>query len=712
MGRRYRRDTRHADTELSTLTGEAQVSALDALISDARTLTYEAISVHTNHTLSAQIYGADPLDAVATVSDKYEIVRQAQPEHPRLDPLGNTLNAVMRLAKAHANLHEIDEQLQHGDVAVAASSVAETAGLLGELEGDRAITSEYVVLMHSQLLRKRAAVRAELEYVVEQTCWVALHGAVSEVHAMYGVAVSSDGAPYENAVTPSELLFALAELGLARGRMDRMADDLVTHCLVPLMRRPHEPLAVAHSPMGATLSIGAFAPPADASNSNNGGGGSGGGVHCELVRDKWAEVLRFVRSDVFHDVDVDEDLADLYAYLGSRMWRVVCPLVRSELLMPLVPACAEELADCGAMEPLLQLEDAWLEMRLITQNDLRIKEAVRNVVLAHVAKRRRDLLATVAAVLASNDDNTVVVGGSSDSSSEEGDGDGKGKGKGQGKAKGKGLVGDSDRLAFPRCAISERAQTLVDFVNETMALTAADSEETPPLAALYFHAVRDALILHRALSRPAANGDDLKRAFVQFNDCEFISHNLATLGLRHRGRWPPVLKASATFTDAISAYRELGRLAMAPVLERLREQLSLALGSWQGQGASAEGALALACAVVERVCSVGSLYLSAEMFLRVLGVLVAPLAVFVAAWLEGIGAVGDVEARAVLRLVAPVVGLRDRFRYTAAGVAEDGVGFAQGTCAPVSKYCPEWDPLMVQIDRLTALSSKIATNSI
>ncbi|KAI7826691.1 Centromere/kinetochore Zw10-domain-containing protein [Kickxella alabastrina] len=656
MGRRYRRDTRHADTELSTLTGEAQVSALDALISD--------ISPH-NHTLSAQIYGADPLDAVATVSDKYEIVRQAQPENPRLDPLGNTLNAVMRLAKAHANLHEIDEQLQHGDVAVAASSVAETAGLLGELEGDRAITSEYVVLMHSQLLRKRAAVRAELEYV----------------HAMYGVAVSSDGAPYENAVTPSELLFALAELGLARGRMDRMADDLVTHCLVPLMRRPHEPLAVAHSPMGATLSIGAFAPPADASNSNNGGGGSGGGVHCELVRDKWAKVLWFVRSDVFHDVDVDEDLADLYAYLGSRMWRVVCPLVRSELLMPLVPACAEELADCGAMGPLLQLEDAWLEMRLITQNDLRIKAAVRDVVLAHVAKRRRDLLATVAAVLASNDDNTVVVGGSSDR---------------------KGLVGDSDRLAFPQCAISERAQTLVDFVNETMALTAADSEETPPLAALYFHAVRDALILHRALSRPAANGDDLKRAFVQFNDCEFISHNLATLGLRHRGRWPPVLKASATFTDAISAYRELGRLAMAPVLERLREQLSLALGSWQGQGASAEGALALACAVVERVCSVGSLYLSAEMFLRVLGVLVAPLAVFVAAWLEGIGAVGDVEARAVLRLVAPVVGLRDRFRYTAAGVAEDGVGFAQG----------HWDPLMVQIDRLTALSSKIATNSI
>ncbi|KAJ2226460.1 ribosome biogenesis protein ytm1 [Coemansia sp. RSA 1722] len=718
--RRYRRGgaTRDDTVDFAQLSGAAQLEALHALVDGARTTTYEAIGMHTSDAPSARVYGTDPLDAVATANEKFEAAREQQrgdaAADAQLDAIGCALRAVVRLAKAHANLRDTDEQLQHGDVAVAASAVAEAATLLAELQADadapRLVARAPVDALHTLLVKKRAALRAELEYVAAETYRVSAHGPTADVAVAYSVAANADGVPYENPVTPSDLFFALAELGLARARVDALADALVARCFVPLLRSPADPVAVARTKIGATISFGAFvgprAEPAAADPD----------LRCALVRDKWAIVVDFVQRDVFHDVDVTDDHADVYAYLGARLWTALCPLLREALLVPLVPdAAAAAVADTHRLVPLLELEEKWLAAGLIAPDALHIKAAVADLLHAYVAKRRRDLLTTVASVLAIDDTNTVVVGGPGDmplldTSSKSA----------THKKPAKKTAADAS-LAFPRCSVSARAQTLVDFARETIALTVAQDspsdEGAPSTAALYFYAVRDAFCLYRCLTPPPAS-DDPKRAFVLFNDCEFISHHLATLGLRYRDKWPPALQASATLVDVVASYRALAKTSIGPVLARTKDRIRHALGSWtradwmladivddQALLDAAENSLALAAGIVTHIAAVAAAHLPDSMHLRVLGLLVGPIAEAVTRRISQAASVSDSAARALLRLVSAVLALADCFRHS-----PDSAQSVEAK-APVSKYCPEWDALLAQIDRLKKLSAQIPTTT-
>ncbi|KAJ2719842.1 ribosome biogenesis protein ytm1 [Coemansia sp. Benny D115] len=717
--RRYNQRAGTGEDDMATfaaLSAPQQLSTLEALVDDARAASYEAISSYNGDILGTRIYGADPLDAVATANDKYEAAREQQGSTPRLDAIGRALRAVVRLAKAHANLREMDEQLQHGDLAVAASSVAEAATLLAELTADpecfKLVARGPLDTLQSLLLKKRAALRAELEYVADSICCVRAQGPVAEVSVAYMVSVNADGAPYENSVSSSDLFFAMAELGLATARADAIADTLVTHCFVPLLRRPEEPLAVARTRLGATLSVGSFT-----SKSTPGVTDSD---RCALVRDKWASVLDFMRQDVFHEVDIEDDHADLYAYIGSRLWSTLCPLVRDVLLMPMIPSDPVLLGDTQALVPLLELEDKWLEMGLVQPEALRIKMAVQDVVQAYMDKRRRDLLAVVAGVLASDDTNTVVVGGDSGGILEGGKMAKKDKSNGK---SAKGAASDSV-LGFPRCSISQRAQTLVDFARETVSLaTQETTKDTTDTAALYFYAVRDAFVLYRCLLPRYGNPEDAKAAFVMYNDCEYICHHLATLGLKGREKWPDALKASATFVDTIASYRALAKTALGPMLNRVRGQVAHALGPWTKPECSLlstlrvdgldgmDTALALACGILERISSVALAYLPSDMCFRTLGLLIGPVVQHVAERIKSAAAPSDSEARALLRLVAPALGLADSFKYLSTE-SRNGLWFAKGSRAPVSKYCAEWDSLLEQIERLRSLSANIPTSSV
>ncbi|KAJ1828018.1 ribosome biogenesis protein ytm1, partial [Coemansia sp. RSA 2599] len=654
--RRYRRGgaAREDTLDFAQLSGDAQLAALEALVDDARTTTYEAIGMHASDAPSARIYGADPLDAVATANEKFETAREQQQgdaaADAQLDSIGRALRAVVRLAKAHANLRDIDEQLQHGDVAVAASAVAEAATLLAELQTDpdspKLVARASVETLQTLLIKKRAALRAELDYVAAETYRISVHGPLADVAVAYSIASNADGVPYENPVTPSDLFFALAELGLARARLDALADALAARCFLPLLRNSSEPVAVVHTKIGATMSIGAFVgarsetAPADPV------------ARCSQVRDKWAVVLDFVQSDVFHDVDVADDHADVYTYLGSRLWAALCPLLRESLLVPLVPDAAASIDDTQQLVPLLELEEKWLAVGLISADALHIKAAVKDLLQAYVSKRRRDLLTTVASVLAIDDANTVVVGGET-SLLDAG-------GKPAGHKKNSKKVSADASLTFPRCSVSARAQTLVDFARETIALTVAqeDAENTPNTAALYFHAVRDSFCLYRCLTpRPA--GDDPKRAFVLFNDCEYICHHLATLGLRYRDKWPPALQSSATLVDVVASYRALAKASISPVLTRTKDRIQHALGKWTQADwlladivddqlllDKAENSLVLASGIVSQIAGVAAAHLPDSMHFRVLGLLIGPIAEAVSSRLKQAVLISDSAARA------------------------------------------------------------------
>ncbi|KAJ1783394.1 hypothetical protein LPJ59_006592, partial [Coemansia sp. RSA 2399] len=145
--RRYgkQRDGSDADrfTDFADKGSDEQLSLLEAWIEQARASTYEAINSHHRDFVGMRMYGHDPLDEVATLNDKYEAVRSrigeggtADSTLARLDSIGRALRAIVRLAKTHANLKDVDEQILHGEIAVAASSVAEANDLLRELDAD------------------------------------------------------------------------------------------------------------------------------------------------------------------------------------------------------------------------------------------------------------------------------------------------------------------------------------------------------------------------------------------------------------------------------------------------------------------------------------------------------------------------------------------------------------------------------------------------
>ncbi|KAJ2799981.1 ribosome biogenesis protein ytm1, partial [Coemansia helicoidea] len=425
--RRHRREEADAgQAGHGERSADEQLAAMEALLEEARASAYEAINSHHRDFLSIRVYAQDPLDELATLNEKYEAVRARVADEDadpgggrvqRLDAAGRALQAIVRLAKAHANLKDIDDQILHGDIAVAASAIAEAGGLLHELGADspRLVSAQPLEVLQAQHLKKRAALRAELDYLTAEMYRFGDGGAVHELAVSYCVTANYDGVPYEGPVTLSDLFFALAQLGLAQDMADRLVSSLVSRWLAPLLRNPAEPLSVTRVRLFATMSIGAFSagrrdsdpptlPAAAATRALL-------EAHCEALRAQWATVLAFVRDEVFHEVNIEDDHADLYAYVGARLWESVWPLVREGLLVPLVPDDIDSIADTQCLAPLMALEEAWLELGLISADALLVKDAARSLLQTYVGKRRRDLLATVAAVLTSDDANTVVVGG-------------------------------------------------------------------------------------------------------------------------------------------------------------------------------------------------------------------------------------------------------------------------------------------------------------
>ncbi|KAJ2261150.1 ribosome biogenesis protein ytm1 [Coemansia sp. RSA 376] len=746
--RRYRREAEAAaaaandPADFEKRSGEEQLTVLEALIEEARTSTYEAINSHHRDFLSIRLHGQDPLDEVATLNDKYGLVQStidpsAHKSIERLDAVGRALRAIVRLAKIHANLKDIDDQILHGDVAVAASSIAEIGEFLSELEDDSPllVDSQAVDLLQMQYLKKRSALKAELDYLMAEMYQINDAGSsVVEMVVSYCVMSNYDNVPYENPVMLGDLFFALTNLDLYRDKMDLLADALIYRWFIPLLRNPSESLAVSKVKLFATINIGAYT-----ASANNRSSGDEAGVtqsHCALVRDKWSTVLDFIRDEMFHDVSIDEDHTVVYEYLGSKLWTALCPLLHESLLVPLVPADIDAIGDAQHMVPLLELEERWLELGLIADDQLSIKDSIRVLLQTYVSKRRRDLLTTVASILATDDANTVVVGGNGpvtdmlcDYALSSGGKKGSSAKGGKGALASTGFDEDCDSsLVFPRCSISVHAQTLVEFARETIGFTASSDEEAKT-AALYFHAVRDAFALYRCLMPcqwSAALLADPKRAFVMYNDCEFICHHLSTLGFRYQEKWPHVLRASATFVDVIAAYRTLSKACLSPLLTRLRTQIAQALGpsewlqprwlsSMIGSGdtlgrcyEACEAQLALACGIIGQVAHVGAAHLPRSMYLRVLGLLADVAVGHVSRRFEEIGSASDSTARALVRLATPVAALEDWFRSSTLNFTSLSDGAAHRGSL-ISKYCKEWDSFQIQISRLDKMASHIST---
>ncbi|KAJ2055434.1 ribosome biogenesis protein ytm1 [Coemansia sp. S2] len=746
--RRYRREAEAAvaaandPADFEKRSGEEQLTVLEALIEEARTSTYEAINSHHRDFLSIRLHGQDPLDEVATLNDKYGLVQStidpsAHKSIERLDAVGRALRAIVRLAKIHANLKDIDDQILHGDVAVAASSIAEIGEFLSELEDDSPllVDAQAVDLLQMQYLKKRSALKAELDYLMTEMYQINDAGSsVVEMVVSYCVMSNYDDVPYENPVMLGDLFFALTNLDLYRDKMDLLADALIYRWFIPLLRNPNESLAVSKVKLFATINIGAYT--ASANNRSNGNEAGVTQSHCALVRDKWSTVLDFIRDEMFHDVSIDEDHTVVYEYLGSKLWTALCPLLHESLLVPLVPADIDAIGDTQHMVPLLELEERWLELGLIADDQLSIKDSIRVLLQTYVSKRRRDLLTTVASILATDDANTVVVGGNGpvtdmlcDYAPSSGGKKGSSAKGGKGALASTGFDEDCDSsLAFPRCSISVHAQTLVEFARETIGFTASSDEEAKT-AALYFHAVRDAFALYRCLMPcqwSAALLADPKRAFVMYNDCEFICHHLSTLGFRYQEKWPHVLRASATFVDVIAAYRTLSKACLSPLLTRLRTQIAQALGpsewlqprwlsSMIGSGdtldrcyEACEAQLALACGIIGQVAHVGAAHLPRSMYLRVLGLLADVAVGHVSRRFEEIGSASDSTARALVRLATPVAALEDWFRSSTLNFTSLSDGAAHRGSL-ISKYCKEWDSFQIQISRLDKMASHIST---
>ncbi|KAJ2819215.1 ribosome biogenesis protein ytm1 [Coemansia furcata] len=220
---------------------------------------------------------------------------------------------------------------------------------------------------------------------------------------------------------------------------------------------------------------------------------------------------------------------------------------------------------------------------------------------------------------------------------------------------------------------------------------------------------------------------DPKRAFVMFNDCEFICHHLSTLGFRYQDKWPHVLRASATFVDVISAYRTLSKACLSPLLARLRTQIAQALGtsewlqprwlsSMVGSGdaldrcyEACEAQLALACGIIGQVAHVGAAHLPRSVYLRVMGLLADAAVGHVARRLEEIGSASDSTARALVRLTTPIVALRDWFRPAPSSHFASLNDGAAHRGSLISKHCKEWDAFQIQISRLDKMASHIST---
>ncbi|KAJ2761556.1 ribosome biogenesis protein ytm1 [Coemansia sp. BCRC 34490] len=753
---------------------EEQMSLLEAWVEQARAATYEAINSHHRDFIGMRMYGHDPLDEVATLNDKYEAVRtrigsdadldtaaaadggSANPPHSshspvdsraveRLDGIGRALRATVRLAKAHSNLKDVDEQLLRGEIAVAASSVAEANDLLSELDADAAmpcaVSSPHLHVLQTQYLKKRAALRAELDYLLAAMYQyqISSDASVSELTVSFSVAGNYDGVAYEAPITPSDVFFALAELdpALARQKIDALAQPLIDRWFVPLLHNPDQTLAASRAKVSASLGIGAYSAGRKKDPAAVDRDASDLAARCAVVKEKWMRVLEFVCDDMFCDVNLAEDHPELHAYLGTRLWSALRRPLKESLLDPLIPADIADVSDTSAMLPLLELEDAWLERGLIPPDALFVKDSIRALLQMHVSKRRRDLLTVVASVLAS-DSNTVTVGGEGPVADILGEYGGAGKaGKTKGGKKGGdkttsssvgGLFASDDAdddatLSFPRCSISTHAQTLVDFARETIGFSGSDDATA---AALHFHAVRDAFALYRCLVPCQARAADAlaspKRVFVLYNDCNYICHHLAGLGFRQRARhWPPLMKASATLVDVIASYRALAKSVLTPLLNRLRRQIRRTLASppsWMHPGwlatacrdpsslDDAENALALAAEIVAHTAHASAPHLPRATHLRVLGMLSDVVFDCVAQRLEEVGVVGDADARAIVRLVAPAVALQDRFVIDGSESHGSG-GMARQPRrirAPVAKYASHWDQLQTQVSRLQSMA--------
>lgn len=716
-----RRNNAHLTDSFETLERDAQLTHLETCQEQVKVSTYEAIHSHYRDFLSIRVSTTqqDPLDDVATLNDRYGLVQSSTNsglQLERLDQLGKGLRSLVQLAKTHSNIKEIDDQILQGDVAVAASSLAEVHELLQDLyqEQRMGLDKQSLGLLQQEYVKKRAALKAELEYLLKEMYQIKAspNEPVAEISVVSTVVSSFDGRVYENPVTLTDVYFALTNLQLHGEKLEELSRKLVDNWFIPLLNNPKEPLAISQTKVMASMSIGSYQTYSSTDTNDT----TSAVENCRMVDQKWGKVLEFIRDEVLRDVGIEEDHGlVVYASLGNKLWAVLCPLVQETLLWSMIPepSVAVELADNGGMAPeemmaLVELEGRWVTLGFISDESspLAIKEAVRGWFQTYVAKRRRDLLTTLAAVFATEDTNTVLVvsGQLADILSDYSN-----QGKSKEKGKGQGMMDNNpeeEGLGFEKCQISVQAQTLVEFVQETMGMTAGENEgelSKGTAASLYFHAVRDALVLYRCMVYGRWQGkSDARRAFVMYNDCQYICHHLSTLGYKYQDKWPAVFRKSVTLVDILTSYRSLSKTCLSPVLGKVREQLKQALGG-KGQGwmqenwlvgqelEASERMLVLATDCLGLLAKESKLFLSERMHARVVGLLAdAVVGCVVKRLAEVSDSVDDSRARQLARLLAPVVAIKDHF---------NGV-------IPVAKYCQGWEPFEEQLSRLQKLSTK------
>ncbi|KAI9480106.1 ribosome biogenesis protein ytm1 [Coemansia sp. RSA 989] len=676
--RRLRR-TGITDADFEKQSIDEQLATLEAQTEVAQATTIGAINNHRRGT-------TDPLDEIATVNARYETTstRIAQQSNSpsqqinRLDRIGRTLRTIVRMAKTNANLRDISEQLLHGDIAVASSAISEANEMLLELEDD-----VYVRNLHKQFVWARAAARAEVERIFGEMIVIQQKGSLSEMTVTFVAMGRYDGEPFENAVTLGDLVFAMRELDLVYSHMDKLADSIADQWLLPLLQSPALPLNVSQMRHAASLSVGAFKRAASDSlvaltTSEK------AAEHCSLVQEQWSKVLDFIRDFVFYECA--DDNADLLLHVGHRLWKRVWPLLNQTMVPRLAPDVAA-LSDAQCLTPLAEIEHAWVSAGLLPAVTC-VPQAARELLQTHVATRRCDLLSAASAILASEDSSCSLVGPLCDAF------EGKKKRK---DAKGSTGMTDAESVVFPRCSVSTQAQMLMDFAHETIALTSSPSD------LLHVHAVRDAFALYKCLIPQRLSVLNIKQAFIVHNDCMFFCHHLPTLAFRVRPHWPKELQATSTFVDLLASFRALAKEALSLVLDHARTTVVHEMGVWKQQNCwealdEAERNLQIACAQVTQIAHIADAHLPSSTHLSVVGLLLDVVASLVIKRLQEVSVAGDSRARALVRLISPLLDL-DRLFLCASDPASANT--IKRKRAPIVKYSSEWNNLQAQISRLS-----------
>ncbi|KAJ3115873.1 Centromere/kinetochore protein zw10 [Physocladia obscura] len=267
--------------------------------------------------------------------------------------------------------------------------------------------------------------------------------------------------------------------------------------------------------------------------------------------------------------------------------QILSPFILTELLsdclIPSIPDNSNDMATYGGfLDAVRAFDKNMKDAHMLFADSCELLDFVAGANLAYARKRKSQLLMEIRKIIESEDQNTFEV----DDATERGSirslyaaktGGVKAvsempQGKGANSEK-HGIAISETSFRLPKCQVSVQAQTLVEqayqTLNEALLL---DNESAIEL----FYCTRDIFDLYRAVM-PILHADNIlnspARAIIFYNDCEYFSHHLLTLGYQYKDKLPEPANKFATFLDMIPYFRNLGEKYFRSQLRTQRDIL-------------------------------------------------------------------------------------------------------------------------------------------